>query len=293
LTAGIAHIGAIDSTFSHNALVYIDDAGRAFTVEAYLERGAIVQPLADFLDHDLGRVVVLRHPDAALAELAAAAAYHRVAHGEPIHYDGGLDHTDGGERLFCSEIGPWAYAQAGGPPDLPLHPTRYPREQNPAFFDAMGLPQAILTAPADLLFDPRFQLVGEWRDLGQLETMRRHDAIAESLFTWMERDGYALSPRWSHRATVDVGLGVRRTPLLGSLVADRLHPHSERDFLITGLALQQAGELLWHELQPRIDAEETPTRERLLAELQLIRDEDLAAGPRGGALHRVLRPPMR
>ncbi|MEZ4320614.1 MAG: YiiX/YebB-like N1pC/P60 family cysteine hydrolase [Myxococcota bacterium] len=291
-SAGIAHIGQLDSQFSHNAMVHVDAEGRVWTVEAYLERGALVQPLDRFLEHGLGRIAVIRFEDPELAARGAALAYDRVATGPAIDYDEAFD-SSSADELFCSEIGPWAIGLAGGPTDLPLHRTRFPRSTNPAMFDAMGIDADDLAAPVDLLLDPRFTLVAEWRAVEHLEDMRRQDAVVESVFTWMERDGYTLEARWADRATVDVGLAVRRTPVLGRALASRVHPHGDRGFLVAGLAMQQAGEAVYTELNARLDPVGYTSREEMLTLLERIRAEDLAtwhATPRKARFHRNLHP---
>jgi hypothetical protein len=292
-SAGIAHIGVIDSQFSHNAMVHIDPKGRAWTIEAYLERGGLVQPLDDFLAHGLGRIVVVRHDDGALAARAAHLAYQRVAFGAAIDYDEAFDSSDGGEQLFCSEIGPWAFQMAGGPDDMPLHKTVFPHASNGAMFASLGVVTDTLAAPVDLLFDPRFAVVGEWRDLESLETMRRQDAVVEAMFGWMEQETYALDASWAHRATVDVGLALRRTPGLSRVVQSRIHPHGDRQFLVTGLALQDAGERLHEAFEQALGHEAHPSRARMSAVLEQIREDDLAvwqAHPRKASVHRVLHP---
>lgn len=292
-SAGIAHIGRYDAQFSHNAMVHVADDGSKWTVEAYLERGALVQPLDDFLDHGLGRIVVLRHPDAELAGKAAKLGYERIANGDPIDYDEAFRTDDAGEQLFCSEIGPWAFALADGPKDLPLHPTVFPHDETPQLFEAMGITSDIIAAPADLLYDPRFQVVGEWRDVPHLEDLRRQDAVVESIFHWMERDGYAIDPSWANKATVDVGLTLRRTPILGGALDHMVHPNGERRFLIAGLALQQAGATVLEQLDDRV-GRERPTWDELKGELEEIRAEDEAKWlkkPKKSKFHKILHPP--
>ena len=44
----------------YNAMIDIDEAGAVWTVEAYLERGALVQPLDALLAGHIGRVAVVR-----------------------------------------------------------------------------------------------------------------------------------------------------------------------------------------------------------------------------------------
>jgi len=292
-SAGIAYIGRIDSQFSHNAMVHVDADGKLWTIEAYLEKGALVQPLDDFLEHGLGRIVVLRYEDPELAARGAALAYDRIANGAPIDYDEAFDGSNPGE-LFCSEIGPWALSLAGGPDDLPLDSTRFPQAENPQMFEALGIEVDSLAAPADLLYDPRFAILGEWRAVDHLEQMRRQDAVIESMYTWMERDGYVLDPAWANRATVDVGLWVRRTPGIGGLLSDRIHPNADRQFLVAGLAMQVAGEALYADLQDALATQPRPlTRDELLALLEEMRATDLSAWerkPRSARFHRVFHP---
>lgn len=292
-SAGIAHIGRVDSQFSHNAMVHIDPDGKRWTVEAYLERGGLVQPLETFLEHGLGRIVVVRHPDAALAAKAAGMAYDRVANGAPIDYDEAFDDNDDGEQLFCSEIGPWAFSMAGGPTDMPLHKTIFPQEENGPMFEAMGIEGDLLAAPSDLLFDPRFAIMGEWRQLDALEDMRRHDAVVEALFRWMEEEKYVLDQKWKHKATVKLGLALRKTPLLSRMVESMVHPNGDVQFLVAGLALQEAGDRLAADFDDALEDESSPSYDRMQEVLEGLRVDDLAVWtrkPRKASMHKVIHP---
>lgn len=292
-SAGIAHLGGIDSQFSHNALVYVDPEGKAWTVEAYMEKGAIVQPVEDFLSGGLGRVVVLRHHDAELASRAAAAAWERVSGGPFIPYDDVFHHDDG-ERLFCSEVPRWAYGSLLGLPNtVPADLTRFPRDTNPRFFEAMGIDGEATSMPSDILYDPSFSIVAEWRDPAALPRMRRHDAIAESAYTWMEQDGYTIDPTGTEAAVVTVGLALRRLPVLSFAVRDRLLPTSSRDFLVTGLAFDTTGQVIDEELVRRMGEGRNVTRTRWLQALEEMRREDLATwenAPKDAAFHGQLHP---
>jgi len=287
-SAGIASIGVHPSHFSHNAVVYVDDAGQAWTIEAYLEKGAIVQPLEAFLGHGVARVAVARFHDEALAAEAAQAAYTRVVDGPAIGYDAGF--TDDRSTLYCSEIAGWAFSLVGGPDDLPLHPTPFDHEGRGAMFAAMGVTVPHLSAPADVLFDPRFELVAEWRDMGLLEELRRQDAVVAGLFGWIEQ-GYELQPRFAQRATVDVGLALRRTPGFGALLADQVHPDADRQFLVASLTLQTAGLVVFDELERRTGGR-VLTDAQLADEVQTIWRRDAQRAhrqPRKARLHRLLQ----
>lgn len=286
-SAGIASLTEIDSAFSHNALVYVDDDGAAWTVEAYLERGAIVQPLAEFLAHDLGRIVVMRPADAELGAAAAEAAYRRVSKGRPIRYDDRF--VQSGDALFCSEIAQWAYGELlDRPTDLPWDSSALPLDANPTLFDGMGITEAEISAPADLLFDPRFALVAEWREVDALDEMHRHDAVVRSLFRWMEEDGYVLDTGLSEEVLVRAGKAARGTPLLSLTVDDRLSRGLHRNFLVASLGLQRAAEALDAALVAKLDGSAD-----LDALLEEVRAEDRAVWTerkRRAGFHRWVHP---
>lgn len=287
-SAGIASIGLHDSHFSHNATVWIDGEGRPWTVEAYLEKGAIVQSLDDFLAHGVGRVVVMRHDDPELAAAAAEAAYRRVVEGPAIAYDHGLD-ADDAQTWFCSEIGTWSFRQVGGP-EVPLFRMPLDHEARGRLFDDLGVSVPAMTAPSDLLFDPRFTPVAEWRDMGLLETMRRQEAVVGAALGWID-EGYVLTPRSTQKATVTMGLALRRSPL-GGVVAHMVHPKGDPQFLLPSLTLQTVGLHLLERLDEELGPEPAP-RWVMDRELERLRrqDAELAkTAPRRAVLHRLMTP---
>jgi hypothetical protein len=296
-SAGIAHMGRIDSQFSHNALVYRDASGKGWVVQAYLEVGALVQPLDEFLSGGLGRVVVLRHPDPALAARAASTAFDRVKHGPRIDYDADFDYQDH-SGLFCSEVPRWAYGGLiGQPDDLPfdLALTVFDRADNEAMFGQMGIPGSVTSAPADLLYDPRLIEVAEWRDPDALVGMRHADATVEALMHWMEDLHYTITPRWRDRATVSFGLFVRRIPGVGLALKRKIHPRGDKEFLSTSLALQAAAQALAEDLEQALVGQAEPlTYQQLRDALEQLRLEDLdryRADPKSARYSYVLRPP--
>ena len=298
-SAGIAHMGRIDSQFSHNVLVYVDDQGRSWAVMAYLEYGALVQPMAEFLAHGVSRVVVMRHPDAELASQAAAAAYERVVDGPPIDYDADFDHVDHA-KLFCSEVPDWAFGELLGRDDdvpIALALTTFDREHNAGMFDAMGISTDITSAPADVLYDPRFAVVAEYRDPAELVRMRHHDAVVESVMSWMEQRGYVLHVARRHRATVKFGLFARKLPVLGAGLASKIHPRGDEAFLVSSLALQEAVLAVDADLEAALVGREEPlTWDDLRAALEGVRVADLArweADPRDAHFTGILYPVAR
>ncbi|MEQ1505737.1 MAG: YiiX/YebB-like N1pC/P60 family cysteine hydrolase [Myxococcota bacterium] len=296
-SAGIAHMGRIDGQFSHNALVYVDPNGKQWVVQAYLESGALVEPLEDLLANGVARVVVLRHPDAAFAAEVAARAFDRVRRGPRIDYDADFDYQDH-TGLFCSEVPRWAFGALVGRPDtlpIPLALTRFDRAHNDAMFTAMGIPGDVTSAPSDILYDPTLTEVAEWRDADALVGMRHADAAVEAVMHWMEDLHYTIEPQGRHRTTVGFGLFVRRLPLVGLALRHQLHPRGDRAFLVASLALQEVAVAVDEDLEQALAGRAEPlTYVELREVLEQLRVADLAryrADPKTARYHALLVPP--
>lgn len=194
-SAAIARIGDVDTQFSHIAIVYIDREGKHWIVEALIEDGAVINTLEHVLDHGLGRAVLYRCNDAALAAKAAQLAYDRVrasqtGFGSHIPYDFSM-RLNGRRKLFCAKLVSQAYADAsGGKVQLPAFKTRFDHRHNKAFLSAIGVKAKESFAPGDIDLDPRFDLVAEWQDYRLTPLLRRQDMIMTKFFEWMETRGY-------------------------------------------------------------------------------------------------------
>jgi hypothetical protein len=194
-SAAIARIGDVDTQFSHIAIVYIDAEGKHWVVEALIEEGSVINTLESVLDHNLGRIVLYRHPDAALAARAARLAYERVhasrtGFAPHIPYDFSM-RLKGRRKLFCAKLVAQAYADASdGALELPAFKTRFDHRNNKEFLKAIGVRAKESFAPGDIDLDPRFDLVAEWRDYRVTPLLRRQDMIMTKFFEWMETRGY-------------------------------------------------------------------------------------------------------
>ncbi len=194
-SAAIARIGDVDTQFSHIAIVYIDREGKHWMVEALIEDGAVINTLEHVLDHGLGRAVLYRCKDAALAERAAKLAYDRVLASKTgfsphIPYDFTM-RMKGRRKLFCAKLVSQAYADASnGKVQLPAFMTRFDHKHNKAFLKAVGVKAKESFAPGDIDIDPRFDLVAEWQDYRLTPLLRRQDMIMTKFFEWMETRGY-------------------------------------------------------------------------------------------------------
>jgi hypothetical protein len=190
-SAAIARIGDVDSQFSHVGVVYVDPQGAPFMVEALIESGSVVTPLAHALDHGLGRAVLFRHRDERLAARAAELIHAHVSKRRMrrIWYDFSM-RLDDYRRFYCSKLVRYAYALASdGRLMLPAYTTRLDMK-NRDFLDRVGVKTIETFAPGDLEIDPRFDLVAEWHDYRITSSLRNQDMILTKLFEFMEVHGY-------------------------------------------------------------------------------------------------------
>ncbi len=194
-SAAIARIGDVDSQFSHVALIYVAPNGKHWVVEALIEEGAVIKPLEEVLDAGLGRAVLYRFKDPAIAAKAAELAHDRVYKAAtgltlPIPYDFSM-RMKGRRKLFCAKLVAQAYSDATkGKVKIPAFKTRFDHGKNRDFFRAIGVTARETFAPGDIDLDPRFDLVAEWQDYRLTPSLRRQDMTMTKFFEWMEERGY-------------------------------------------------------------------------------------------------------
>jgi hypothetical protein len=202
-SAAIARIGDVDSQFSHVGIVHVGADGGPLSVESLIESGVVITPLETALDHKLGRAVVFRHRDPALAARAAqlihdhvvTAKRHRWKH---IWYDFTMT-LDGYKRLYCSKLIRLAFKMASqGKEVLPAYTTRLDMK-NRDFLDRVGVEALETFAPGDLEIDPRFEIVAEWQDYRVTSSLRNQDMILTKLFEFMENHDYRFKEDFTIR----------------------------------------------------------------------------------------------
>lgn len=210
-SAAIARIGDVDTQFSHVGMIHVDDAGHHSVVEALIEDGAVITPLEHALDCGVGRAVLYRCKDAALAARAADAIYRHVKKthaplGRRITYDFSME-LEGYKKLFCSKLVRLAYDMASdGQVMVPAFTTRL-KMSNRDFFDRIGVTAEYTFAPGDIDLDPRFDLVAEWQDYRLTSTLRLQDMLMTKLLEWMERRGYVFEEDLVIRLVALLGQG--------------------------------------------------------------------------------------
>jgi hypothetical protein len=193
-SAAIARIGDVDSQFSHLAIIHTDDNGKQWVVEALIEEGSVINPLASVLQHGLGRCVVFRHRDPVLAARSATMIHDYVRRadgkrGGHIWYDFTMELT-GDKELFCSKLVRNAFrlGSADGVM-LPTFTTRYDMK-NRDFLERIGVTAHETFAPADIELEPDFDVVAEWQDYRVTSRLRLQDLLMDKLFQWMDEYGF-------------------------------------------------------------------------------------------------------
>ena len=180
-------------------------------MESLIEEGGIVNRLTDALDHNLGRAIIFRHRDQALAQRAAYVIFERVHQsrqrgGKRILYDFTM-RLDNERNLFCSKLVRRAFKDASDHKlILPTFPTQLDMK-NRDFMDRIGVIASNTFAPGDLELEPGFDVVAEWRDYRVTSDLRLQDIAMDKVFEWMETKGYRFKETSLIRAISWFGRG--------------------------------------------------------------------------------------
>ena len=252
-SAAIARIGRNDMQFSHLSFVYRDESEKLklWTTESRIEVGAMARPLAEHIKKRKARSIVFRYKDQALARKASKLIYKRVKEAQEgkgnIPYDFSMNYHDD-STLFCSEIIYSGFkAATNGKLDIPLYKTKFNKGLIP-FLQTLGMDineQNISTfktfAPGDILYDPNFELVAEWRDPDKINDSRMKDLILTKMFEWMEEKNYRLQTKTITKAKARAAWLARRTPLVKNFVIQRLPLNMKYDLLKMFFTLENVG----------------------------------------------------
>lgn len=263
-SAAIARLGAIDSQFSHVGIVYIDEQGGHWVVEALIEEGAVVNTLEHFLEHGLGRAALFRPNDRELgrraADLVHAHVNESLRSGDVIPYDFSMLMRSY-KRLFCSKLVRMAYDHASlGSFMLPTFPTRFVENQD--FYKRLGVKTKQTFTPGDMEIEPRFQLVAEWQDYRLTSRLRMQDMLMTKLFEWMEHRDWRFKEDWTIFLISMLGrfstYFSKNARALISNVLPTIPPHMRRRTIATIAMLHETAEPLLASLE---ELEATAIRE--------------------------------
>lgn len=297
-SAAIASLGEFDTQFSHMSMVYKNDKGELFTVEAHIEVGSFVRPLQDHIDDKNFRTMVFRFEDEELAAKAAEYIYNKVKKASDttgnILYDFGFD-QDENESLFCSEIVSYALSHvSNGAVQVPMFRSRL-MDRKPRFVEMLGITAEASFVPADIEVDPRFTVISEWRDPSRVKDSLEKDASLHAMYKWNDQYGYQMKQGSSKKAFLyrNIAWPLRRVPFLKKYFVEKMPLNMSRQLIGYFGVLESIGELLQKKLaavnEKSLAETGFPMLKRDKADfLESVRIEDLGAKKK--KLHKMYRP---
>lgn len=212
LSAMISRLGDA-SQFSHVVYVGNDPKdGQLKTIESYVGKGVDFYDMDFALKNENARILILRPRDSQLAQASstkiAQLVRDRITAKRKIKYDYKLDFDDRA-TLSCAEVSDYAIELgSGGAVRIPEHRSQLTGSLD--LLENLGVKPGPTYAPGDMEVDSRFEIIGEFRDLGISRDSRQKDAILSSLVKWMDDHGYELRRNFKARMTLPIWI-VRRT----------------------------------------------------------------------------------
>lgn len=193
LSAMIARLGKRGTQFSHVVFVHEEDNEsnpdkRLGTIESYVGSGVGFYDFKYALKNENARILWLRPQNELLASKADkfSAEYFKK---HKIHYDYELDFLDH-KTMSCAEVSQFAYESVDPDFKIPMYPNVISGAQS--LLDHIGIKPGVTYEPGDMEIDPRFDLMGEFRDLRLTRDSRQKDAILSEMFRWMDEYDYVL-----------------------------------------------------------------------------------------------------
>lgn len=257
ISASIARLGDSENNFSHLSMIYIDPkTKRRYNIEALIETGMIMQ---DFTTEPLhagsAKVVVFRHKNREVAKKAAEFAYKKavdtIGTDKHFEYDFGFD-LDDHSKIFCSEMVHWSYKVAsGGKLMLPQFLTKFDMK-NRKFLNDMGTNTQTGFQPGDMELEPSFDMIAEWRNFHYTRSNQLKDIIFTGIYDWMDEHNYNF--KWTARGNIlgSFIYGLRRAPLLGGLVEEKVPLNMPKKTLKSVLTMQKVAGKLYKRMHKKL-----------------------------------------
>lgn len=259
-SAAIARIAVNDYQFSHISFVYKDPAqSEIFTTEAHIEIGSITAPLIEHIDGKNAREVVFRYLDSDVSHQASKYIYERVLAKQKtkktIEYDFSMNYKDD-TKLFCTEIISSGFKYASKDADyFPMYKSKFSKGMIP-FLNTIGVPATKENissmdtfAPGDIQFDPRFDLVAEWRNPKKMEENRIKDFILTKIFERMEVESYKIDPTLKMDAQAKALWVLRRLPIVKKFVEAKFPLNMSPTQLELFMTLDKLGDAIYKEVE--------------------------------------------
>ncbi len=182
-SALIARGNDFPGSFSHVALLHVDEHGMASVIESHIESGVVPTALTNYLAEKKLRIMVLRFqptlpqlqkdpmlPHRAATTALAESKTHKIPYDFEMNY---RDHS----KQFCSEVVSAAYEPLG----IELWNARslISGSNVIAWLGTFGVRNFESEEPADLEYDPQLRVVAEWRDRETLFKAHVDDAVTD------------------------------------------------------------------------------------------------------------------
>ena len=213
LSAMIARLGNRGTQFSHVVMLAEDGPHSQRTLESYVGSGVAFYDIDYALKNENSRLLWLRSKDQDLAARAAKYMGDEVtalsAKHDKIYYDYDLDFKNH-DTMSCAEVAQTAYEVAS---NGAVHIPQYENEINGAksLLSHLGLPAGKTFEPGDMEIDPRFELMGEFKDLRLTRDSRHKDVIMTKVFEWMNERHYQLHDSMKSKMAGGLIFDLRRT----------------------------------------------------------------------------------
>lgn len=258
LSGMIARLGDVPSSYSHIVMLYQDpQTGEMKTIESYVGVGVAFYDMDFALKNENARIMWLRAKDQKLAKDAAklmgALVKERLDKKDPIKYDYELDFNNP-ETMSCAEVSQVAFQMASNNQfKIPFYPNNISGPED--FLNRLKLKKGETYEPGDMEIDPRFELMGEFRDLRLTRDTRQKDAIMTAVFDWMLKKNYVLKDNMKTKMAGGIIYDVRRTflwPLVKKVL--KLNDFSKeipRNMVKTTALINELGDSILKELKER------------------------------------------
>lgn len=289
-SAAIARIATNDYQFSHTAFVYKKPTSPdLFTTEAFIEIGSVATPFIEHIKNKNAREVVLRYMDSEVSHKASEYIFNTVEARQkikkPIQYDFSMNYRDD-SKLFCTEVisSGFKHAMEKDADYLPLYKSKFPEGTLP-FLQMIGIPatkENISTldifAPGDLQFDPRFELVAEWRNPQKMKENRIKDFILTKIFERMETENYQVDPTFKMGAKARGLWLLRRLPIVKKFLAKKFPLNMTTKQIKLLMVLEKLGETIYKDIeQASVKSDHSLTPNEIYAVIDQFFKQDFEA----------------
>jgi len=205
----IARLGVRPTHFSHLIMVHEDSETKKLqTIESYIGVGVGTYDLDYALKNENVRILWLRPKDREMGKKASYKMAELLKEKKRIRYDYSMDFEDQ-ERMSCSEVVKAGYQMASSDFKVPYYPNEI--LDNSDLVKRLKLVHGETFEPGDMEIDPRFELMGEFRDIRLTRDARQKDAIMSAIFNWLENKNYVLKDNMESYLAGSVIFAARKT----------------------------------------------------------------------------------